>query len=292
MLVTQYLQVCTIWFMWPQSYYWVSMVFADGLVLIWHQSICKPSWRHTHDIGLSAGVPQIYASLMCGGHSLKQKCSSFWLKNFYPRLHRKLSNAASAKNIVNMTTSPFQCLCLSLQWRHNERDGISNHQPHNCLPNRIFRRRSKKTSKLRVTGLWEVNSLGTGEFPAQMASNAANVSIWWRLHVVWSQTMVALGLVLAVICRYDSNVIIITMTSQITCVLIVYSTVWSGTDQRKHQSSGSLAFVRGIHRSPMNSPHKRPVTRKMFPFDDVIMGGILLLSVRSVTYDLNFKCIL
>ena len=52
---------------------------------------------------------------------------------------------------------------------------------------------------------------------------------------------------------------------------IVYSTVYSGTDQRKHQSSASLAFVRGIHRWPVNSPHKWPVTRKMFPFDDVIM---------------------
>ena len=61
------------------------------------------------------------------------------------------------------------------------------------------------------------------------------------------------------------------MASQITSLMIVYSTVYSGGDQRKHQSSASLAFVRGIHRWPMNSPHKWPVTRKMFPFDDVIM---------------------
>ena len=52
---------------------------------------------------------------------------------------------------------------------------------------------------------------------------------------------------------------------------IVYSAVYSGTDQRKHQRSASLAFVREIHRWPVNSPHKSPVTRKMFPFDDVIM---------------------
>ena len=71
---------------------------------------------------------------------------------------------------------------IPLQWRHNERDGVSNHQPHNCLLNR-----------------------------------------------------------------------------------------YSGADQRKQQSSASLAFVRGIHRRPVNSPHKRPVTLKMFPFDDVIM---------------------
>ena len=71
---------------------------------------------------------------------------------------------------------------MTLQWRHNGRDSVSNHQPHDCLLNCLFRRRSKKTSKLRVTGLCAGNSPGTGEFPAQMASNAENVSIWWRHH--------------------------------------------------------------------------------------------------------------
>ena len=70
----------------------------------------------------------------------------------------------------------------SLQWRHNGRDSVSNYQPRDCLLNRLFRRRSKKTSKLRVTGLCAGNSLGTGEFSTQMASNAENVSIWWRHH--------------------------------------------------------------------------------------------------------------
>ena len=62
-----------------------------------------------------------------------------------------------------------------------------------------------------------------------------------------------------------------TIASQITSLTIVYSTVYPGTDQRKHQSPASLAFVRGIHRGLVNSPHKWLVTRKMFPFDDVIM---------------------
>ena len=61
------------------------------------------------------------------------------------------------------------------------------------------------------------------------------------------------------------------MASQITSLTIVYSTVYSGADQSKHQSSESLAFVWAIHRGPVNSPHKWPVTRKMLPFDDVIM---------------------
>ena len=70
----------------------------------------------------------------------------------------------------------------TLRWRHNGRDGVSNHQPHHCLLNRLCRRRSKKTPKLRVTGLCVGNSSVTGEFPAQRASNAENVSIWWRHH--------------------------------------------------------------------------------------------------------------
>ena len=74
--------------------------------------------------------------------------------------------------------------CCSLQWRHNERDGVSNHQPRDCLLNHLFWRRSKKTSKLRVIGLCAGNSPVTSEFPAQGANNAENVSIWWRHHVV------------------------------------------------------------------------------------------------------------
>ena len=68
------------------------------------------------------------------------------------------------------------------------------------------------------------------------------------------------------------DVIMGTMASQIISLAIVYSIVYSGADQRKHQSSASLAFVRGIHRWPVNLPHKEPVTRKMFPFDDIIMA--------------------
>ena len=69
-----------------------------------------------------------------------------------------------------------------------------------------------------------------------------------------------------------SDVKIDAMASQITRLTIVCSAVYSGEDQRKYQSYASLAFVRGIHRWPVNSPHEWPVTRKMFPFDDVIMG--------------------
>ena len=82
-----------------------------------------------------------------------------------------LSSYWSDKNIMK-----------TLPWRHNEHDSVSNHQPHDCLLNCLFGRRSKKVSKLRVTGLCAGNSPGTGEFPAQRASNTENVSIWWRHH--------------------------------------------------------------------------------------------------------------
>ena len=79
------------------------------------------------------------------------------------------------RHCMGSTTSIFP-----LQWRHNGRDSVSNHQPHDCLLNRLFRRRSKKTPKLRVTGLRAENPPGIGEFPAQMARSVENVSIWWR----------------------------------------------------------------------------------------------------------------
>ena len=78
--------------------------------------------------------------------------------------------------------------------------------------------------------------------------------------------------------HYDDVIMSVT-ASQITSLTIVYSTVYPGADQSKHQSSASLAFVWGIHRGPVNSPHKWPVTRKMFPFDDVIMSALNMLSV-------------
>ena len=80
-----------------------------------------------------------------------------------------------------------------------------------------------------------------------------------------------------------NDLIMSAIASQITSLTIVYSTVYTGANQRKHQSSASLAFVRGIHRGPVNSPHKWPVTRKMFPFDDVIMVWFVVVYCRSIS---------
>ena len=99
----------------------------------------------------------------------------------------------------------------------------------------------------------------------------------WYIVFVFSESMshemwiYRSRLVVIFYCYYN-DITMNAMASQITSLTIVYSTVYSRADQRKHQSSASLAFVWGIHRSPVNSPHKGPVTQKMFPFDDVIMA--------------------
>ena len=123
-----------------------------------------------------------------------------WLRVFFPNISSFTLNMdtdnkwakyefckrVKTENIVCDIHRRARCgvssLQITLKWRHNGRDGISNHQHHGCLLKRLFRRGSKKTSKFCVTGLCAVNSPVTGEFPAPMASNAENVSIWWRHH--------------------------------------------------------------------------------------------------------------
>ena len=90
--------------------------------------------------------------------------------------------------------------------------------------------------------------------------------IWHAIQILWGHWDVSY-----VYQMHYTDVTMSPMASQITSLIIVYSNVYSGADQRKHQSSASLAFVRRIHRGPVNSPNKWPVTRKMFSFDDVIM---------------------
>ena len=79
------------------------------------------------------------------------------------------------------------------------------------------------------------------------------------------------------------------IASQITILPVVYLTAYSGADQRKYQGSASLAFVRGIHRWPVNSPHKGPVTRKMFAFDDIMICEIVLRPPYHVKIDVELK---
>ena len=121
------------------------------------------------------------------------------------------------------------------------------------------------------------------EFLHSIPQNKHVVLLWFDL--VWHDHTIVLRSIEwlvyphspALLHWHYSDDIMNTMASQITSVSIVYSTVCSGVDQGKHQSSASLAFVRGIHRSPVNSSHKGPVTRKTFPLDDVIMGTSIIV---------------
>ena len=129
-------------------------------------------------------TPKHFMSQWCM-HFMSQWCMALFLTFRAMALLILQHFQMTEPDIAQLTPS----LCLALRWRHNGHDGVSNHQPHHCLFNRLFGCRSKKTSKLRVTGLCVGNSLVTGEFPAQMASNAENVSIWWRHHgIIWNGT--------------------------------------------------------------------------------------------------------
>ena len=96
------------------------------------------------------------------------------------------TDCSNVHELYTSTKSTFQhklSFSIPLPWLHNELDGVSNRQCLECLINRLFMRRSKKTSKPRVTGLWEGNSAVTGELHAQRARKTENVFIWWRHHV-------------------------------------------------------------------------------------------------------------
>ena len=132
------------------------MKFQNCIEYWWAFIVCMFQWS-------------LEVSSLVGYNSL---ISEFQGAAYYSKVH-----------VLNNSGCPS---CSSLWWLHNGHNWVSNHQPRHCLLNRLFERTSKKTSKLRVTGLCAGNSPGTGEFPAQMASNSENVSIWWRHHVYHS----------------------------------------------------------------------------------------------------------
>ena len=110
----------------------------------------------------------------------------------------------------------------------------------------------------------------SGKRPMKNQTDIISQSLTWEeIQISWVYKVCCLTLKKK-IHHYD-DVIMIPKESQITSLTIVYSTVYSGKDERKHQSSASLAFVRGIHRWPVISPHKGPVMQKMLPFDDIII---------------------
>ena len=148
----------------------------------------------------------------------------------------------------------FTCTLTSLWWRHNDHDSVSNHQPHECLLNRLFRRRSKKTSRLRVTGLCVGNSPGPvnsphkGPVTRKMFPFDDVIMIVWLSQCHWCNFVKNIFVEL-----HYSGVIMSAMASQITGFSVVCSTVCSGADQRKRQSSASLTFVWGVHQIPLTN---------------------------------------
>ena len=111
---------------------------------------------------------------------------SWWLWEYSPTATRM--GLRSSLACSGCETWPPVDFGGSLQWRHNEHTGVSNYRRPDCLLNRLFRRRSKKTSKLRVTDLCKGNSPVTSVFPSQRPTDAENVSVWWRHHVTGLNT--------------------------------------------------------------------------------------------------------
>ena len=107
--------------------------------------------------------------------------------------------------------------------------------------------------------------------PVSIVSITILIRRHWCIDSYRCKQSSSLGFITGIMLTHYIDVIMSTVASHITSLSIVYSTVYSGADQRKHQCVASLALEWGIHRSPVNSPHKWPVTWKMFPFDDVIM---------------------
>ena len=139
----------------------------------------RHSWRALSD---ACGYLGTY---MAPGHQQsppRPDCDYATTQNNYSQSILHYTRFAMKKTCLQPYIKTMQIRKRSLQWRHNEPDGTPNYRRLDCLLNSLSRRRSTKTSKLRVTGLCEGNSPVTGEFPAQRASNAENVSIWWRHH--------------------------------------------------------------------------------------------------------------
>ena len=148
-----------------------------NMLFIWKP--CITPIRYDHIDGLAqerrnSSALAMELRLSCTNPPISLHGNAYW--PFVKGIHRSPVHSAQQKS-NNVET-------WSVQWRHNEHNDISNHRHLDCLLHCFFRHRSNKTSKFRVTGLCEGNSPGTGEFTAQRASNAENVSIWWHHHDV------------------------------------------------------------------------------------------------------------
>ena len=187
------------------------------------------------------------------------------------QFHKKGSSVPNARRSKPRVPEPNglivnKIMSNALQWRHNDSNGVANHWSLDCLLNRLSKRRSKKTSRLRVTRLCEGNPPVTGGLPSQRASNSEYVSIWWRHGIIMRYYIHLNRQITQWQCNYNlettftSKIVSFTlqiqyidvttgiMVPQITGNWGVCSTVRLGSYQREYQSQRYRLFVRGIHR--------------------------------------------
>ena len=119
----------------------------------------------------------------------KQKTVCIFLTIWYNSIPNRVCHKQAGLSVPHWNVPSS----ASLHWRHNDHHGVSNHQPHGCLLNRLFRCRSGKTSKLRVTGLCVGNSPGLVNSPHKGPVTRKNVSIWWRHHIGWISCYSVMG---------------------------------------------------------------------------------------------------
>ena len=163
-----------------------SLIINDVSIVAYNLSRCNQG--HKHGPGIATAIScshyfiKRYRQEKTNGQETEWLSTSRFASS---TIHLTISYNAICMfgNMINVTLLPLQLQWRqSLQWRPNDRDGVPTHWRLSGLLNRLFRRRSKKTTNLRVNGLSDGNSPVTDEFPSQRASNAENASIWWRHH--------------------------------------------------------------------------------------------------------------
>ena len=154
-------------------------ILVDPCEIFTHISL---KWRHMSVMVFQISAIRLFIQQLVQAH-IKENTKDPHYCPFVMGIHRSPMNSHH-KGSVMRKAFPFRDVIMLQDYYTDIDDCVSNHQPHGCLVNRLFKHRSKKTPNLRVTGLCEGNSPVTGEFPAQRASNAENVSIWWRHHEV------------------------------------------------------------------------------------------------------------
>ena len=172
------------------------------------------------------------------------------------------------------------------RWRHNWRDSVSNYQPHHCILNRSLRRSLKKTSKFRVNGICVGNSPGTAEFPAQMASNAENVSTWWRHHANYESLL-----------RFRGNRSVAHAGEPCTSFWMLLLKPWSQNMDTHNQLIVLMSYIRRQERSTMLRAkyidtkgvrgHALTSSQIQYNYEIRLVYDIILVIYANITYYWN-----